>query len=86
MSKHTDADSALDLVAGSARPLYASTDFKEYCAEQKAKGLNRSLWRHLPEMWEDELQFRADFEEALAKAGSPPNTKTCRDCGATDHE
>lgn len=78
MSKQRGDESAFGVAAGSARPLYASTDFKEYCAEQKAKGLNRSLWRHLPEMWEDELQFRADFEEALAKAGSPPNTKGSR--------
>ena len=51
-----------------ARPLYDSADFSEYCAEQKRKGLRRSLWRTLPQMWEEELKFRAEFEGAINKA------------------
>ena len=47
------------------RPLYPSRDYKEYCADQKRKGLMRRYWKDLPEMWKEELAFRRELEDAL---------------------
>lgn len=47
------------------RPLYPSKDYAEYVADQKRKGLLRRYWKDLPKMWEEELKFRREFEDAL---------------------
>lgn len=47
------------------RPLYPSRDYREYCADQKRKGLTRRHWKDLPEMWKEELAFRRELEDAL---------------------
>lgn len=46
-------------------PLYPSKDFKAYVADQKRKGLMRRYWKNLPKMWEEELNFRREIEDAL---------------------
>ena len=46
-------------------PLYPSKDFEAYVADQKRKGLMRRYWKDLPKMWEEELKFRREFEDAL---------------------
>ena len=47
------------------RPLYPSKDYAEYVADQKRKGLMRRHWKDLPKMWDEELKFRREFEDAL---------------------
>ena len=51
-----------------AKPLYSSRDYEEYCQQQKDKGLLKCYWEILPAMWEEELAFRRELEEALDKA------------------
>lgn len=46
-------------------PLYPSKDYKEFVDYHKQKGLSRNHWKDLPKMWEDELQFRREMNEAL---------------------
>ena len=55
----------------SATPYYSSTSYEEFCQREKEKGLRRDLWHALPNMWEEEMKFRADFEAALAKFSEP---------------
>ena len=53
-----------------SKPLYPSKDFEEFCAHQKQKGLKREFWKDLSKMWEEELDFRKEFEDALNKFAS----------------
>jgi len=48
-----------------AKPLYDSKDYKEFVKNEKAKGLIRSEWKNLPKLYQKELDFRAEFEQAL---------------------
>jgi len=47
------------------KPLYNCSTFEEFCQSEKARGLHPALYGQLPEMWEEELAFRRDFEETL---------------------
>lgn len=51
--------------APAVTPLYPSKDFDAYAADQKQKGLLRRYWKDLPNMWEDELKFRREFEDSI---------------------
>jgi len=48
------------------KPHYDTEDYREYVRFQKADGLKKKHWKDLPKMWEEELRFRKDFENALA--------------------
>lgn len=52
-------------------PAYSSQDYQEFCEREKAKGLRRDLWDTLPQMWEEELKFRAEFEGAITRFSEP---------------
>ena len=56
-----------------ASPAYSSNNYEDFCQCEKEKGLRRDLWHTLPQMWKEELKFRAEFEEALAKFCEPNN-------------
>ena len=47
------------------KPFYESNTYEEFCAEQKRKGLKRSHWKNLEEMWRKELEHRKNLEECL---------------------
>ena len=44
---------------------YDSADYRTFCKEQKAKGLQKQHWKDLPQMWVEELAFRRDLEKSL---------------------
>ena len=54
-------------------PAYSSNDYEEFCQYQKDKGLRRDLWDTLPQMWDRELRFRDEFEQALIKFSESKN-------------
>ncbi len=39
-----------------------SNTYEEFCAEQKRKGLIRILWKCLPKIWEEELNYRDEIK------------------------
>lgn len=47
------------------KPLYPSSNYKEFVADQKLKGLRRKNWKDLPKMWKEELSFRKELEKCL---------------------
>ena len=47
------------------KPFYESNTYEEFCADQKRRGLKRSHWKNLEEMWRKELENRKDLEECL---------------------
>lgn len=55
----------LDMDIEKVKPHYNSSEFEEYCEQQKLSGLREEFWEALPEMWESELEFRELFEKAL---------------------
>jgi hypothetical protein len=49
------------------KPLYNSKDFEEFCEAQKTKGLHPKYWCELPRLWQEELDFRKELEDALVE-------------------
>ena len=54
------------------KSLYESANFEEFCEQQKRKGLRKKFWPTLPQMWQEELDFRKEFEDALEKFTNEP--------------
>ena len=47
------------------KPIYLSDDYTSFVELQKRKGLKPECWKDLPKMWEEELEFRKEYEEAI---------------------